>query len=132
MIQRQSAACWLQNQRSEMARALQKITDWPERAQMANYCVKTLAKNCRVSVRTLERHFQSQYGLSPQAWINELWAQRAQQLLSASKSIKGVASKLGYDDNRVHNFTRDFKKYCGITPSQFLTGVTPTCWSWIV
>lgn len=62
MIQRQSAGCWLQNQRSEMARALQEITDWPERAVAAKGNVNFLEQGCGVSLAQLERYFYKTWG----------------------------------------------------------------------
>src|SRR6478736_5908704 len=108
---------------------LAQITDWPERALVAKYCVKSLAQKCQVSLRTLERHIKLQYGMCPQDWINLLLVRRAQELLPTSDSIKAVALELGY--KHPHHFARDFKKYAGLTPSQFLTSFTPVRGTWI-
>ena len=36
---------------------LKHIQNWPEWARVANWSAATLAQNCGVSLRTLERHF---------------------------------------------------------------------------
>ncbi len=100
-----------------MSRQLTKIVNWPERAHAAKYCVQRLADDCRVSVRTLERHIKLHFGQCPQAWLGHLQMQRAMELLPECSSIKQVALELGYD--HAQNFSRDFKKRTGYAPSHY-------------
>jgi AraC-like DNA-binding protein len=100
-----------------MSGKLQRITNWPERAHTVKYCVETLAQNCGVSVRTLERHIKLFYGKCPQDWLEDLLILRAMELLPDCDSIKAVAAELGYDHSQ--NFARDFKQHTGFTPSRF-------------
>jgi hypothetical protein len=48
-----------------MSNRLERLTDWPERAVQANWCVQTLAKQCDSSVSTLVRYIQMRFGACP-------------------------------------------------------------------
>jgi AraC family transcriptional regulator of arabinose operon len=102
-----------------MSQQLAKISNWPERAHAAKYCVQRLADDCRVSVRTLERHIQLRFGKCPQDWLGDLQMWRAMELLPECSSVKEVALELGY--KHAHHFSRDFKKCTRSTPSHFQT-----------
>jgi transcriptional regulator GlxA family with amidase domain len=96
---------------------LNQIQNWPELARQAKWCVATLAKNCGVSVRTLERHFEEKMGKPPKAYLTEQRQQLARQLLLENKaSLKELASQLEYKSPC--NFYRDFKEHWGIYPAQ--------------
>ena len=95
---------------------LQRITDWPEQAHDAKYYVKTLAKRCDVSTRTLERFIKLKFAASPHDWMIDLRMRRAAELLPETACIKDTSNKLGY--SKQSNFSRDFKKHYGHAPSQ--------------
>jgi transcriptional regulator GlxA family with amidase domain len=108
-----------------MSKQLEGITDWPVWAQAASYSVHTLAENCGVTTRTLERHIKLQFGKCPEAWLGGLQMQRANELLPESACIKDVAMTLGYKYDRTHHFARDFKEHSGYTPSQYRAANRP-------
>ncbi len=63
---------------------------------------------------------KAELGLSPRQYLKALRMERASELLEATfLSIKEVAGKVGYNDSS--RFMRDFKKFYGMTPSQFRT-----------
>jgi len=99
-----------------MGNGLLRINDWTECAKRANWCVQTLAKQCHVSPRTLERHIKRTFGKCPQDWLRDLRMHQAVELLLDDSSVKETALELGYKNQ--HHFSREFKKHTGHSPSQ--------------
>lgn len=99
-----------------MSARLGRITDWLERAQRANWCIATLAKDCGMSLSTLERHFQVTMGQCPREWLNAERMRWARELLCDNASVKETASRLGYLNQ--HHFSFAFKKHHGHPPSR--------------
>lgn len=95
---------------------LDRIKDWADLAKAARYSASAIARQCGVSSRQLERFFQVRLQQSPHNWLRELRMKRAVQLICESASLKQVAQELCYRD--AAHFTRDFKEYFGVTPSQ--------------
>lgn len=98
-----------------MSRRLARITNWSERARQADWCTAQLARQCGVSVRTLERHFLRVMGQAPHAWLIEQRMAEACGLLARGLTVKETAANLGYKNP--HHFTREFKKHLGYCPS---------------
>lgn len=98
-----------------MKNPLDKIQNWPERAQAANWCANMLAKNCGVSLRTLERHFLKEMGKSPKKWLSEQRQQQADKMLKDGLSIKETAECLNY--KHPSHLTNAFKKQWGCCPT---------------
>ena len=72
---------------------------------------------CGTRKRTLARRLQ-RHGTSISAEIQGLKQSRSEQeLADAGKSIKAIAQRVGYTDPVV--FSRAFKRWTGLTPSQF-------------
>lgn len=101
-----------------MSRRLRTINDWPERAALVRWCVTTLAKDCGVSISTLERYFRETMGTGPYDWLNTERMRRARELLQDDSSVKETASELGF--KTAQHFSLAFKKYHGYPPSGFL------------
>jgi AraC-like DNA-binding protein len=95
---------------------LQHIQNWDQYALESNGSATTMAKQCGVSVRTLERYFLKTFNKSPRMWIAERRQNRAIELLLAGSTVKETAISLGYK-NQSH-FSREFKKHNGNSPSQ--------------
>jgi AraC-like DNA-binding protein len=94
------------------------INDWEERAHAARYCVKELARQCDVPVRTLRRFLCKQFSLCPKEWMRGMRMQRAAKLLADGRRVSETAEQLGYG-SRCH-FARDFKAHFGYPPSKRL------------
>ncbi len=100
-----------------MRNQLTETANWPERARATNYSVHTLAADCGVSTRQLERHFLKHFGVRPHIWLNRLRQTEALSLLH-DHSVKDVALQLGF--KQVSHFSRAFKHFHGHPPSDFL------------
>lgn len=101
-----------------MSKLLRDIKDWPERAVRANWCVATLAKDCKVSPSTLARHFTAEFGMCPHEWMNEPRMRVAGELLvnRIEMSVKEISVLMGYANQ--HAFSLAFKKHHSHTPSE--------------
>jgi transcriptional regulator GlxA family with amidase domain len=91
-----------------MSSRLHRIQNWPELARSANWSVAVVAKNCSVSVRTLERYFLMQLGESPKSWLKQQRQLHAVKLLQDGRSVKETAAYLGY--KYAHHLSRDLNK----------------------
>ena len=94
---------------------LHHIQNWPELGQQAKWCAATLAKNCGVSLRTLERYFLKEMGKSPKVWLSEQRQQQASKLLRDGSSVKETAECLNY--KHPSHLTNAFKKQWGCYPT---------------
>jgi AraC-like DNA-binding protein len=79
--------------------------------------VEEIAQYFNMSCRTLNRHVQKIFGLSPQKIINFIRLQKAHWLLSeTTRNIAEVAEMVGFE--HLSYFGKLFKKQFGILPSQ--------------
>lgn len=98
-----------------MSRLLRNIKDWPERIGRAKWCVAILAKECKVSISTLERYFKETMLKTPHEWMNEEFMRPAREFLAKGLSVKETANELDYNQ---HHFSLAFKKHHGYPPSE--------------
>jgi AraC-like DNA-binding protein len=102
---------------------------WPldERAQRAATWVKghlddpsstrQLARRATLSVRTLERLFQKETGLTFGKWRQQLRLLYALRLLAAGRPVTAVALEVGYESASA--FIVMFKRTLGVTPRRY-------------
>ena len=77
-----------------------------------------LAELCNISETYFRKIFKSVYGMSPVTYINSLKIEMAQELMDSNMySINEVSELLGYPC--IFSFSRDFKKYAGVTPGKY-------------
>ena len=81
------------------------------------FCVKLLAVQVGLDVRTLERRFREQFRTTPKKWIVRERMSLAPPLLAEGLSNKQVAASLSYTCES--NFCRDFKRCFGRAPQEF-------------
>lgn len=122
-----------------MQSCLIRIRDWESRAEAADYSLHALAGKCGVSVRQVERHFKKHFQLTPRRWLRGFRMEQAARLLNEKKSVKIVASDVGY--NCPEHFTRAFTGHFGVAPSAYRTAglatgqlrdrVLAACW-WLL
>lgn len=81
--------------------------------------VPHLAKICSISEAYLKKLFAKKFGVSPAKYIIQLKINHACDLLRSEQySITQASVFCGYDN--VYYFSRQFKEYMGITPTQFV------------
>jgi transcriptional regulator GlxA family with amidase domain len=98
-----------------MSSRLEFVQDWEMLAQKAGFRPSELAGLCQTSLRTLERHFQRNYGVTVSHWMRELRLGQAYKCLQQGKSVKEVAYDHGY--KQMSHFSREFKSQFGVSPS---------------
>ena len=80
--------------------------------------VAQLAEKAKCSTNRLREIFHSAYGVAPLEYVRRTRINRAIRLLQAGeKNITDIAFDCGFCDSNY--FTRTFRKYAGITPSDF-------------
>jgi AraC-like DNA-binding protein len=91
---------------------------WLELAEKSAYQATLLAKKFDVSPRQLRRYTQASFGRSPQDWLNEQRLVRAAKMLKRMRTVKTVASQLGF--KQLSHFSREFKLQYGVPPTKYL------------
>lgn len=80
-----------------------------------------LAKELHLSERNFRKRFTEEMGVSPKAYLQTARLQRARELLRAGEqSINEISEAVGYYSQ--FQFSRDFKKEFGLTPSAYRGG----------
>lgn len=80
--------------------------------------LELLANKCFVSTATLRRYFYEFTDMSPQQFIAQARISHSQYLLSnTNKSITEISDAVGFES--ISCFTRAFKRYCGVSPSEY-------------
>ena len=82
-----------------------------------NISVTEIARECNVSVNTLERRFLRELNISPSAYIRKKRLANAAKLLSEGHSVTEAAEMSGFAD--CSNFIFLFKKAYTISPLQY-------------
>lgn len=83
---------------------------------------KEIAKNCAVSISTVQRTFKKTYKKTLAAYRSELRITAAKKLLLSGRySIEEIAEKLNYCDSA--HFSKSFKKAVGISPKKYTASV---------
>jgi AraC-like DNA-binding protein len=98
---------------------LDRISDWLERAKIAEYDIRKLADLCQVSPSQLWRYWKARFRKTPRQWLLELqlW-QAARWLCTSEDSVKYISAELHF--NSECRLCRLFKRYFGCTTSQYV------------
>ena len=100
----------------------QSTRTWATLAAEAEFRADRLAMLCGVSLRTLQRHFRNQYGLTVKEWIRTVRLEQARTRLMLGEGVKQVAFDLNY--KQLSHFSRAFKDRFGVPP-RFLSAANP-------
>ena len=77
-----------------------------------------LASLCQISTVYFRKLFFEVYNVSPINYIHKLKIEKAIEILKSDyTSITDIAISLGY--NNVYEFSKDFKKHTGVSPSNY-------------
>jgi AraC-like DNA-binding protein len=93
---------------------------WEHLAKIAHYDNRTLASLLGVSVRTLQRHFATHYGMTLGEFLSVQRIHEALRLLNAGESVKAACYTVGF--RQVSHFSRVFKQFFGAPPSCWKIG----------
>lgn len=80
--------------------------------------VSDVAAVCNMSTSHFKAVFKDCYDVSPKKYIIQLKLQRACDLLRDGVSVGEAAELCNFSD--IHFFSRQFKEYMGITPSEYI------------
>lgn len=82
----------------------------------ANFLVKKLAELIGVTVRSLERLFQSYLHSTPKAWCRFVRVRLAGNLLASGKSPRQVCDATSFKS--YSHFSREIRDYYGLPPAK--------------
>ena len=103
------------------ANFLNKVTDGVHLLmKQKEVTVTAIASNLCMSTRQFQRKITAITGETPSAYIMQLRIKQAKKLMTSGgdMNITQVAEECGFED--ASNFSRTFKKHCGMTPTQFM------------
>lgn len=85
--------------------------------------IEDVVKMCYTTKRTLERNFNDNLGMSPKSYALNVRFDKAKKAITHDPFIEltELAHEAGYYDQA--HFIKDFKSFCGCTPSDFAEGV---------
>lgn len=97
---------------------LDKVCDYMRANLYKNPSVQGIADFFGYNTEYFIRMFKAQLGVTPKQYITELQIDKAKFLLTTTNDkIKEIAHQIGIDDEKV--FLKRFKKYEGLSPTQF-------------
>ncbi len=77
---------------------------------------ETLAKELALSLRQLQRIFKDELDTTPTSFITLIKLEKASEMLKSGKNVTEAAFSTGFNDSSY--FSRVFKKYFGVPPSE--------------
>jgi len=101
--------------------SVRRVIDYLDAHWAEDLSVDTLAAVACLSPYHFIRVFARQTGLTPHAWLMQLRARKAQDLLRRGLTIADVAVRTGFADQS--HLTKIFKRLLGYTPGQLRNSV---------
>jgi AraC-like DNA-binding protein/quercetin dioxygenase-like cupin family protein len=103
-------------------RRAERVSAWLRANPRAPGLLKQLRKTAGASIRTIERRFRAETGMTFGKWRQQLRLLEALRRLAAGQAVTAVAREVGYDSPSA--FIAMFRRALGTTPSRyFLTSV---------
>jgi AraC-like DNA-binding protein len=96
-----------------------RVADWLRANPNAPGLLKQVARRAGASVRTVERLFQSETGMTFGKWRQQLRLLHALRQLAMGRPVTGVALDVGYESPSA--FIAMFRSVLGATPSRYFT-----------
>jgi len=95
-----------------------RVLRWLQHAPLVPSSASALADELGLGMRTLQRRFMDQLGVSPRQHLRWLRFERARQLLVHGEArAVDVALAAGYSDQP--HFVREFRRFAGVTPGRY-------------
>lgn len=96
---------------------VEKIKERIEKEYANDISLTRFANECFINKDVLSRMYKKKYGIGITNYINQVRLEQAKVYLMLGYSSTQAAQLVGYHD--VNYFSRVFKKYFGITPTEF-------------
>ena len=100
---------------------MRRVIDYLDNHFDEDLSIDTLAGIACLSPYHFIRTFSNQSGLTPHAWLMQLRARKAKELLGRGLPIADVAAQTGFSDQS--HLNRSFKRLLGFTPGQYRNSV---------
>ena len=101
---------------------IKRVKNYVQTMYMHPLRVENIAQMVNLDRRYLSRVFKERVGCSIQEYIIEVRMEQAKQHLERGVTVAQTAQLCGYDD--VSNFSKMFKKYTGMTPTEFTNALS--------
>ena len=102
----------------ECGESMGPLLHWIERNLRQNLSLASIARQARMSTRTLSRRFREQVGMTPAQWLGQARVLRAQHLLETTRlSIERVAAQAGFGSASV--LREHFGGVLGVSPTAY-------------
>lgn len=97
---------------------LHHVLAWIEREAHRDLVLADIATRAAVSVRTLNRRFQTETGQTPMQWLTGVRVRHAQQLLeTTSAGVERIGREVGFASPA--NFREQFRRFTGVSPQSY-------------
>jgi transcriptional regulator GlxA family with amidase domain len=97
---------------------LDDVLAWIEQEAHRDLTLRDIARRAAVSVRTLNRRFQSETGQTPMQWLTGVRVRHAQQLLeSTGYGVERIGRDVGFTSPA--NFREQFRRLTGVAPQSY-------------
>ena len=97
---------------------LDGVLAWIEQEAHRDLTLGDIAARAAVSVRTLNRRFQSETGQTPMQWLTGVRVRHAQQLLeSTAHGVERIGRDVGFTSPA--NFREQFRRLTGVAPQSY-------------
>lgn len=97
---------------------LDDVLAWIEQEAHRDVTLHDIAARAAVSVRTLNRRFQSETGQTPMQWLTGVRVRHAQQLLeSTAYGVERIGREVGFTSPA--NFREQFRRLTGVAPLNY-------------
>jgi AraC-like DNA-binding protein len=101
-----------------------RVAEWLRKNPDAPGLLKQVARRAGASVRTLERLFRAETGMTFGKWRQQLRLLHALRELAAGRPVTVVALEVGYDSPSA--FIAMFRSALGTTPTRYFANATGT------
>ncbi len=101
-----------------LMQTVSRAVDTIRRDYAKNVSLKVVAESCGLTLRNLQRRFQTAFGISPQEFLIKTRVLAAMRLLNETRlTAAEIASKTGFVD--ASSFAEQFKYRTGMTPTEY-------------